>query len=82
MPVRKFRSIEEMNAADRERWLDCDDPELPRLIYELWAQASALLPPLMPPGVRKYRSIEEMNADREKWEDARIARIRAERLRK
>lgn len=82
MPIRKFRSIEEMNAADRERWLDCNDPALPGLIRELWAQSSQLLPPAMPRGVRKYRSIEEMNADRDKWEDERIARIRAERLRK
>lgn len=82
MTVRKFRSIEEMNAADKERWRACDDPALPQLIHALWAQAGGLLPPALPRGVRKYRSYEALLADREKWEDERIARIRAERLRK
>jgi hypothetical protein len=30
----------------------------------------------MPRGVRKYRSIEEMNADRDRYEQERIDRIR------
>ena len=28
MPLRKFHTIEEMNAAERDRWLDSGDPRL------------------------------------------------------
>ena len=81
MPVRKFRSIEEMNEADRDRWLDCDDPRLAEHIGSFWAEWGGLIPPLdFPKGVHKFRSIEEMNAFRERYEDERIARIRAERV--
>jgi hypothetical protein len=81
MPVRKFRSIEEMNAADSDRWLDCDDPELPARISALWAEWAKLMPPLkFPSGVHKFRSIEEMNAFRERHEEERRVRMRAERV--
>jgi hypothetical protein len=33
-------------------------------------------------GVRKYRSIEKAEADRDRWEQERVDRLRAERLRK
>jgi hypothetical protein len=83
MPVRKFRSIEEMNAADVDLFMDCNDPRLPERISRQWAEGRALLPPLdMPRGVKKFRSIEEMNAYREKYEDERIARLREERVKK
>lgn len=83
MPVRKFRTIEEMNAADDDLFLECDDPRLPGRITRQWREGQALLPPLdMPRGVTKFRSIEEMNAFREKYENERSARLRAERLRK
>jgi hypothetical protein len=38
----------------------------------------------MPRGVQRFRSIDDLNADRERFEDARIHRIRErnERLRK
>ncbi len=74
MPVRKFRSIEEMNAADDER-MKRDDPRLIERIESHWKRWRNILPPLdMPRGVVKFRSIEEMNAYREKYEDERIAR--------
>jgi len=83
MPVRKFRSIEEMNAAVSDRWLNSGDPELPASIDALWKEWGKLMPPLdMPRGVTKFRSIEEMNAFREKYENERAVRLRAERLKK
>lgn len=80
MPVRKFRSIEEMNAFDEER-LKANDPRLADRIRALWNEWRDLLPPLnIPKGVHKFRSIEEMNAFRERYEDERIEQLRAMRV--
>lgn len=80
MPVRKFRSIEEMNAFDDER-LRSDDPNLVSRIKAHWDTWRDLLPPLnVPKGVYKFRSIEEMNAFTEKYENERIDAIRAQRV--
>ncbi len=80
MPVRKFRSIEEMNAFDLEQ-LRCDDRNLTSRIKAHWDTWRNLIPPLnMPKGVHKFRSIEEMNAFKERYESERIALIRAERV--
>ena len=80
MPVQKFRTIEEWQRAKQEQWLDCDDPRLAQRIRDHWARWTRLVPLGVPRGVRKYRSAEEAEAEREQWESARIARIRAERL--
>ena len=77
MPVRKFRTIEEMNAFDAERRrLAPNDPRLHERIRAHWAEWSRLVPTAIPRGLRKYRTIEEMTADREQWERARIERLR------
>jgi hypothetical protein len=77
MPVRKFRSIEEMNAFSDEQ-LRSDDPDLPNRIRKHWDTWRDLIPPLnMPKGVHKFRSIEEMNAFKERYENERIAFIQA-----
>ena len=82
MPVRKFRSIEEMNAFDTER-LQHDDPNLYRRIKLHWDRWRNLIPALnIPRGVHKFRSIEEMNAFKEKYESERIALIRAQRVKR
>jgi hypothetical protein len=82
MPVRKFRSIEEMNAADDERRRG-EDPRLVENIDALWKEWGKLIPPLdVPKGVHKFRSIEEMKASKGKYEDERAARMRAERLKR
>lgn len=67
MPVRKFRSVEEMPEAG---WMDPDDPGLIDAIRECWALAAKLSPIRFPPGVYKRRSIEELNAATEAWEAA------------
>ncbi len=80
MPVRKFRSIEEMNAFDDQQ-MRRDDPNLIKRIQSHWDTWRDLLPPLSTPkGVHKFRNIEEMNAFKERYVDERIARIRAERV--
>jgi hypothetical protein len=81
MPLRKFRTIEEMNAvrarslAGQRRSTACrPDP------ISCFAMG-ALAPPVnFPKGVHKFRSIEEMNAFKQRYEDERIARTKAERV--
>jgi hypothetical protein len=79
MPVRKFRTLDEWQESKRELWLVCDDPRLPDRIRAHWARWSRLVPLHAPRGVRKYRSSEEADADRERWEQERVDRIRLER---
>lgn len=82
MPVRKFRSIEEMNAADDERMRQ-DDPRLIERIEGHWRRWQHLIPPLdIPKGVHKFRSIEEKNAFDDHYVKERIDRLRAERAKK
>lgn len=80
MPVWKYRNVEDMP----EAWAMNADKPLGRRIRSLLRLPNFAGPLEMPRGVRKYRSIEEMNADRDHYENARIARIRErnERLRK
>lgn len=80
MPVYKYRSIEDMPS---ERWLEPGDPEIGERMRFVSAMAAALTRPLgIPRGVYKYRSIEEMDAHRDRWEQDRVDRIRAERAAK
>lgn len=79
MPVFKYRRVEDM--PDAALLVDAGDPRIVRKIRYLWALSSKLCKLYIPRGVRKYRSIEEMSADRDRWESARIQRIRAERFR-
>lgn len=69
MPLRKFRSIEEMNRADlsrcRARVEKGIDAEYLAGLRRLWATSGRLSAFEFPRGVRKYRSIEEAQADKE-----------------
>jgi hypothetical protein len=66
MPIRKFRSIEEM---DGNVWREPGDSELYRAIRFTWDLARRMNPRRFPPGVHKFRSIDEMN----RADDARLA---------
>ena len=82
MPVRKYRNLEEMNL--ERRWLPAGDSSILQKIRHLWHLSEFLLRPVgtcIPRGIRKYRSIEEANADRDRWEQERIDRLRIERKR-
>lgn len=73
MPVWKYKSIEEMP----EAWEMNRHVPLGRRIRGLMRMGNLVEPLQMPRGVRKFRSIEELQADRHKYEQERIARIRA-----
>jgi len=78
MPVWKYRSIEEMNAAEKERWYPSFDPRSARAFIDICITGFHLGGRYVPPrGVFKFRSIEEANAHREAWERERIALIEA-----
>jgi hypothetical protein len=77
MPVKKYRSIEETPS---ERWLEPGDPAIGRRLQFVSSVVFALAGSRrIPPGVRKYRSYDDLLDDRETFDDARIARIQAER---
>ena len=73
MPVWKYRSIEEMP----EAWVMNRNVPLGRRIRAMMSLGHYAGPLNMPRGVKKFRSIEELQADRHKYEQERIARIRA-----
>jgi hypothetical protein len=66
MPVRKFRSVEEMGD---ELWRPAGSPELARAIARVWRFAARTTARSFPPGVYKHRSIEEAQLQRELWEE-------------
>lgn len=79
MPVYKYRSVEDMPS---ERWLKLGDPAIGDRLRFVSRMAIAATAPLgVPRGVHKFRSIEEMDAARDRWEQERVDRIRAERAR-
>jgi hypothetical protein len=59
MPVRKFRSVEEMN---QPVWREPGSTELYRAIREVWDFGERTSRRRFRPGVYKFRSIEEMDA--------------------
>jgi hypothetical protein len=64
MPVQKFRSIEEMNAAPPPKFQEPYFEVFLRHCARWWAIA----PKRYPPGVFKFRTIEEAQKAREKYE--------------
>ncbi len=70
MPIRKFRSIEEMKSTSR--WRKPGDPELFRAMAGLWDIAHRTRTRRFPPGVHKHASLEEMQRVQQQWaEDSR-----------
>ncbi len=74
MPVRKFRSFEEMED-ERGKWKTQDTPALWRAIRATWSWARRMAPRRYPPGVYKHRTIEELNRQTELWEIANVRRL-------
>jgi hypothetical protein len=72
MPVRKFRSVEEMPGPPALTPLD---PDNLRSALSLMEVAYRLFPWSFPPGVHKFRSVEEADSHRQEWE-ARMIRER------
>ncbi len=76
MPVRKFRSIDDV----REVWRNPGDPELYRAIERVWTFGRRTMVRRFPPGVHRRRSIAELNEATEQWnrdnfEAARLASL-------
>ncbi len=66
MPVRKFRSIEEMKAV---RGYDRDDPLLARVIEGIWTFGERTARLRFPPGLYRHRSLADLNARTAEWAD-------------
>jgi hypothetical protein len=64
MPVRRFRSIEEMKTP---RWREPGDPDLVRALAALWELARRTGTRRFPPGVHRYESIDAMHEAQERW---------------
>ena len=73
MPLRKFRSIEEM---DGNTWREPGDPELFRAMRSVWGLAQQMVRLSFPPGLYKHRSIAEADALRAAWEDENFRAFR------
>lgn len=73
MPIKRYRSIEEVPAPERR---DPSDPEFLERLFAFLSSPPRRLPPLFEPGIYKYRSVEEANEAREA---ALIERARAAR---
>jgi len=66
MPLRKFRSLQEMEDA---LWYSPGDPALALAIRRVWDFAARTAPRRFPAGVHKHRSIESAQALRDQWEE-------------
>lgn len=73
MPVRKFRSIEDMPGPPA---LPPLAPDNLREAFSMMDLAYRLFPWSYPPGVHKYRSIDAANAARGAWETGLIRKGR------
>jgi hypothetical protein len=73
MPVRKFKSVEEM---EQPRWRDPGDPLLYHAIAQVWAFGRRVVPRQFPPGVHRHRTIEELDQTVEAWSLADFGRRR------
>ncbi len=79
MPVQKFRTLEEMNAADRDMWCDEPDDAYLERVRQLWRRSALLNPRSYPKGVRKYRTLEEAQAERDRWLTEHVQKLQRER---
>jgi hypothetical protein len=66
MPVRKFRSIDQMPSPPPREPLD---PDNLRIALELSTLALRLHPRRFPAGIHKYRSVEDAARTRDAWEN-------------
>ena len=74
MPIKKFRSVEEMGD---NTWRSPGDPELEKAIRATWDLAHQTLQPYYPPGVYKHRSYEDMKRQSDEWARQNFERYQA-----
>jgi hypothetical protein len=75
MPVWKYKRVEDMP----EAWEMKRDVPLGQRIRAVLSLGRLQEPLRMPRGVRKFRSFEDLVADRDRYEQERVDRIRATR---
>ena len=63
MPIRKFRSVEEMN---RPHWRQPGSSDLYLAIQRVWGFGQRTSRNRFEPGVYRYRSVEEMNGSEDR----------------
>jgi hypothetical protein len=73
MPVRKFRSVEQM---EQPLWRRPGDPQLYRAIAAVWRFGRRTVPRRIPPGVHRHRSIDELDRQVQAWSLADFQRFR------
>jgi hypothetical protein len=78
MPVRKFRSVEQMN---QPAWHRPGDPALYQAIASVWNFGRQTHPRLFEPGVRRYTSFDEMRRAQDELEAKHVQAVRARRRR-
>ena len=76
MPVRKFRSVADM---EQPHWREPGDPELFEAMAALWATGTATVPRRFPPGVHRHPTVESLNALTEEWARADFRAFHAAR---
>lgn len=68
MPVRKFRTIDDM---EQTKWREPGDPNLFRAIAAVWEFGRRSGRRRFPAGVYRHRSIADMDAQTERWQTER-----------
>lgn len=78
MPIKKYRSIEEMDRDRSDLWCE-PGPRGFRRMAELWKRSAQINPRKYPKGVFKFRSIEEAQADRQRLLIEHVRQLEADR---
>jgi hypothetical protein len=76
MPIRKFRTVEELKAPV---WRRPGDPALFRAMAALWDAGRRMRPRRFPRGVHRHTSIEDMHLTQERWAQDHADAIRRAR---
>ena len=76
MPVRRFRSVAEM---EQPHWREPGDPELFQVIAALRATGASTVRHRFPPGVYRHRTIESLDAQTEAWAHENLRALHASR---
>jgi predicted nucleotidyltransferase len=77
MPVRRFRSVDQMN---QPHWREPGDPDLYRTIARVWTFGQRTGRRRFPPGVHRHRSIEELDLQTARWNEAATGGARMHRV--
>jgi hypothetical protein len=76
VPIRRFRSVEEMSEPP---WREPGTAELWRAIEAVWAFGARTGVHRFPPGVYRHRTVESLNALTETWAQANFRAFREAR---